>query len=214
MAKSAFDRLRETITLIFNVFTTDDSELDYLVVDMPPGTGDVQLSMAQQVPLSGAVIVSTPQDLALIDARKQHGLLARLRLALHLQDGSLVRDHAWIALAHGEIRLVAQDEGAQALRPQRKGRLARLQLLQLGLRPGGLQAHDQLAALHDLAVVDQDVEERDGSGQPLPPASQVDNTALDLADAGYKVHLVEKEPSIGGIMAQIDKTYPTMDCSI
>jgi heterodisulfide reductase subunit A len=39
-------------------------------------------------------------------------------------------------------------------------------------------------------------------------------SALDLADAGYKVTLVEKEPSIGGIMAQIDKTYPTMDCSI
>ncbi|MEW5964290.1 MAG: P-loop NTPase [Pseudomonadota bacterium] len=48
----------------------DWGELDVLVVDMPPGTGDVQLTMAQQVPLSGAVIVSTPQDLALIDARK------------------------------------------------------------------------------------------------------------------------------------------------
>jgi ATP-binding protein involved in chromosome partitioning len=45
-------------------------DLDVLVIDMPPGTGDIQLSMAQQVPLSGAVIVSTPQDLALIDARK------------------------------------------------------------------------------------------------------------------------------------------------
>ncbi len=45
-------------------------DLDVLVIDMPPGTGDVQLSMAQQVPLSGAIIVSTPQDLALIDARK------------------------------------------------------------------------------------------------------------------------------------------------
>ncbi len=40
------------------------------------------------------------------------------------------------------------------------------------------------------------------------------NAALDLADTGYQVYLVEKEPSIGGIMAQIDKTYPTMDCSI
>jgi len=45
-------------------------DLDVLVVDMPPGTGDAQLSLAQEVPLSGAVIVSTPQDIALLDARK------------------------------------------------------------------------------------------------------------------------------------------------
>lgn len=45
-------------------------EVDILIVDMPPGTGDAQLTMAQQVPLAGAVIVSTPQDIALIDARK------------------------------------------------------------------------------------------------------------------------------------------------
>jgi ATP-binding protein involved in chromosome partitioning len=45
-------------------------DLDALVVDMPPGTGDVQLTMAQQTPIAGAVIVSTPQDLALIDARR------------------------------------------------------------------------------------------------------------------------------------------------
>ena len=49
---------------------TNWADLDYLVVDLPPGTGDTQLTLAQQVPVSGAVIVTTPQDIALLDARK------------------------------------------------------------------------------------------------------------------------------------------------
>ena len=55
-------------------------ELDIMVVDMPPGTGDAHLTMAQQVPLSGAVIVSTPQDLALIDARKGLNMFKRVNV--------------------------------------------------------------------------------------------------------------------------------------
>ncbi len=57
-------------------------ELDVLVVDMPPGTGDAQLTMAQQVPLAGAVIVSTPQDLALIDARKGLNMFRKVDVPL------------------------------------------------------------------------------------------------------------------------------------
>lgn len=49
---------------------TEWRELDYLLIDMPPGTGDIQLSLSQRVPLTGAVIVTTPQDIALLDARK------------------------------------------------------------------------------------------------------------------------------------------------
>lgn len=55
-------------------------ELDYLIVDMPPGTGDIQLTMAQQVPLSGAVVVTTPQDLALADAIKGIAMFKKVNI--------------------------------------------------------------------------------------------------------------------------------------
>lgn len=57
-------------------------ELDVLVVDMPPGTGDAQLTMAQATPLAGAVIVSTPQDLALIDARRGVSMFKRVEIPI------------------------------------------------------------------------------------------------------------------------------------
>ena len=57
-------------------------DLDILVVDMPPGTGDAQLTMAQATPLAGAVIVSTPQDLALIDARRGVSMFKRVEIPI------------------------------------------------------------------------------------------------------------------------------------
>ncbi|MFL4992087.1 MAG: Mrp/NBP35 family ATP-binding protein, partial [Microvirga sp.] len=57
-------------------------DLDVLVVDMPPGTGDAQLTMAQATPLAGAVIVSTPQDLALIDARRGVSMFKRVEIPI------------------------------------------------------------------------------------------------------------------------------------
>lgn len=59
-----------TQALIQLLGETNWRELDYLVIDMPPGTGDVQLTLSQKVPVTGAVIVTTPQDIALLDARK------------------------------------------------------------------------------------------------------------------------------------------------
>ena len=49
---------------------TDWNDLDFLIIDLPPGTGDIQLTLSQQIPVSGAIIVTTPQDIALLDAQK------------------------------------------------------------------------------------------------------------------------------------------------
>jgi ATP-binding protein involved in chromosome partitioning len=61
---------------------TSWEKLDYLVIDLPPGTGDIQLTLAQQVPVSGAVIVTTPQDIALLDARKAYQMFRKVEVPI------------------------------------------------------------------------------------------------------------------------------------
>jgi ATP-binding protein involved in chromosome partitioning len=56
--------------------------LDYLIVDLPPGTGDIQLTLTQKIPLAGAVIVTTPQDIALLDVRKAVGMFNKVKVPL------------------------------------------------------------------------------------------------------------------------------------
>ena len=56
------------------------NDLDYLIIDLPPGTGDIQLTLAQQIPVSGAVIVTTPQDIALIDAQRGLGMFEKVNV--------------------------------------------------------------------------------------------------------------------------------------
>ncbi len=59
---------------------TNWNDLDYLIIDLPPGTGDTQLTLAQKVPVSGAVIVTTPQDIALLDARKAYKMFEKVEV--------------------------------------------------------------------------------------------------------------------------------------
>ena len=83
-------------------------ELDYLVVDLPPGTGDVQLSLAQKIPVSGALVVSTPQNIALADVKKAIDMWERLGV----RQLGLIENMAWmINPANGEkIQLFPKGE--------------------------------------------------------------------------------------------------------
>lgn len=87
-------------------------ELDVLVVDMPPGTGDAQLTMAQRVPLAGAVIVSTPQDIALIDARKGAAMFTKT----HVPIFGVVENMAYfVSPGSGEKSYIFGQGGAKKL---------------------------------------------------------------------------------------------------
>jgi len=92
-------------------------DLDILVVDLPPGTGDAQLTMAQQAPLSGAVIVSTPQDIALIDARRGIAMFEKVNIPLlgliENMSGFCCQtcNHVTPIFGHGGARLEAERRG-------------------------------------------------------------------------------------------------------
>lgn len=63
-------------------WSQDGAEVDYLIIDLPPGTGDIQLTLSQKVPVSGAVIVTTPQDIALLDARKAYNMFEKVEVPI------------------------------------------------------------------------------------------------------------------------------------
>lgn len=77
MAQNAFYQMLRDVE-----WAKDGEELDYLVIDLPPGTGDVQITLAQKVSVSGAVIVSTPQDMALIDARRAVEMFQKMEVPI------------------------------------------------------------------------------------------------------------------------------------
>ncbi|MFZ3035121.1 MAG: P-loop NTPase, partial [Parvibaculum sp.] len=87
-------------------------ELDVLIVDMPPGTGDAQLTMVQRVPLAGAVVVSTPQDIALIDARKGYAMFEKT----HVPVFGIVENMAYfISPGSGEKSYIFGQGGARRM---------------------------------------------------------------------------------------------------
>jgi ATP-binding protein involved in chromosome partitioning len=87
-------------------------DLDYLIVDMPPGTGDIQLTLAQKVPVAGAVIVTTPQDIALLDVKKALNMFSKVAIPTL----GIVENMATFQCDHcGEVASIFGEGGAEAL---------------------------------------------------------------------------------------------------
>jgi ATP-binding protein involved in chromosome partitioning len=116
MVQSALTQMMQDV-----LWATPGHELDVLVLDMPPGTGDAQLTIAQKVPLKGAVIVSTPQDIALIDAKKGIAMFQKTQVPiLGIVENMSVFvcpncGHAHSIFGHGGARQVAENMGAPFL---------------------------------------------------------------------------------------------------
>jgi len=91
-------------------YSTEWGELDYLIVDLPPGTGDVQLTLIERLPIAAAVIVTTPQDVALLDAAKAHTMFAKMSVRVL----GLVENMAAAPCSHcGHVEDVFGTDGAE-----------------------------------------------------------------------------------------------------
>ena len=94
---------------------TNWRDLDYLIVDMPPGTGDIQLTLSQSSPLTGAVVVTTPQDIALIDAKKGLKMFEKVNVPLL---GIIENMSVFICPCCGEVTHIFGEGGAKRMSEQ------------------------------------------------------------------------------------------------
>jgi ATP-binding protein involved in chromosome partitioning len=112
-------------------------DLDYMIIDLPPGTGDIHLSLVQSVPLTGAIIVTTPQEVALADARKAVNMFANDKINVPIL--GVVENMSWFTpseLPNNKYFLFGKDGGATLARETGLPLLGQIPLIQ-GVREGG-----------------------------------------------------------------------------
>jgi ATP-binding protein involved in chromosome partitioning len=139
-------------------------ELDYLILDLPPGTGDIQLTIVQTISLTGAVIVTTPQEVALIDARKAISMFDKVNVSIM----GLVENMAWFECEHG-TRYPIFGEGGGAAEAKK------LKLPLLGQIPINIPTREQGDAGTPVALIDP--AENDASAAFAALATSVDQIA-------------------------------------
>lgn len=139
-------------------------ELDYLILDLPPGTGDIQLTIVQTIALTGAIIVTTPQEVALIDARKAISMFDKVNVPIM----GLVENMAWFECEHG-TRYPIFGEGGGAAEAEK------LKLPLLGQIPINIPTRQQGDSGTPVALIDP--AENDASAAFAALASSVDQLA-------------------------------------
>ncbi len=123
---------------------TNWQDLDYLIVDLPPGTGDIQLTLSQRVPLTGAVIVTTPQDIALLDARKGIKMFEKVGVPIL---GIVENMAVHVCSQCGHVEHIFGAEGGKKL-------AAEYGMDYLGALPLSLQIREQADSGHPTVVAD------------------------------------------------------------
>jgi len=146
MASQALDQM-----LRLSNWGEPDQPLDYLVVDMPPGTGDVHLSMCQKAPLTAAVIVTTPQDIALLDAKKGLQMFEKVSVPVL----GVVENMAVFHCPHcGQDSHIFGHDGGQRMAQEFKVPLLGSMPLDLGIREQADSGRPTLVAAPDSAVAE------------------------------------------------------------
>jgi len=94
------------------LWNQDDQDVDYMIIDLPPGTGDIQLTLSQKVPVTGAVIVTTPQDIALLDARKAYKMFEKVDVPIF---GVIENMSTHVCSSCGHEEAIFGEDGAQKM---------------------------------------------------------------------------------------------------
>jgi ATP-binding protein involved in chromosome partitioning len=127
------------------LFDVDWGQLDYLLIDLPPGTGDIQLSMIQNVVVDGAIIISTPQDIALLDAKKGAEMFKKLHLPMI---GMVENMSSFICSDCGKEHFIFGEKGVKAAVEQLEIPFLGQIPLELELRTGSDTGHPYMAQNH------------------------------------------------------------------